>query len=120
MGSFLTKYIMFEPNKYRGVIFDGTEDLQNLKGNWLVFSKMTWGIWQIFTRALGKSKNWDFDGILLSKEEMHKLKIYRGVMCHDSEERCKIWTGISLSLQNWHEEFGEFLIQHSKVSKFAL
>ena len=33
MASFLTKYIMFEPNKYRGVIFDGTEDLQNLKGN---------------------------------------------------------------------------------------
>ena len=45
MASFLTKYIMFEPNKYRGVIFDGTKDLQNLKGNWLVFYKMTWGIW---------------------------------------------------------------------------
>ena len=35
--------------------------------NWLVLSKMTWEIWQIFTRALDKSQSWDFDGILLSK-----------------------------------------------------
>ena len=26
--------------------------IQNLKKNWLVIWKMTWGIWQIFTRAL--------------------------------------------------------------------
>ena len=30
--------------------------MQNLKENWLVFWKMTWRIWQIFTRAL-KSLN---------------------------------------------------------------
>ena len=29
-------------------------------------------------------------------------------MCHDIEEWCKIWKGIDLSVQNWHEEFDEF------------
>ena len=30
--------------------------IQNLKEKWLVVSKTTWGIWQIFTRALKVSK----------------------------------------------------------------
>ena len=30
--------------------------MQNLKKNWLVVWKMTWGIWQIFTRALESLK----------------------------------------------------------------
>ena len=37
--------------------------------NWFVVWKMTRGICQIFTRALEKSQNWDFDRILLSKVE---------------------------------------------------
>ena len=43
--------------------------MQNLKKNWLVVWKITWRIWQIFTRALEKSQNWDFDGVLLSKAQ---------------------------------------------------
>ena len=38
-------------------------------------------------------------------------------MCHDHEEWCKIWRGINLSFQNWHEEFDEFWPEHLKVSK---
>ena len=48
---------------------------------------------------------------------MYELKIYRGVMCHDDEEWCKIWRRIDLSFQNWHEEFDECWAEHSKVSK---
>ena len=43
--------------------------MQNLKKNWLVIWKMTWGIWQIFIRTTLKSQNWYFHGILLSKVE---------------------------------------------------
>ena len=39
---------------------------------------------------------------------MHELKTYIGAMCHDSEEWYKIWRGIDLLFQNWHEEFDEF------------
>ena len=39
-----------------------------------------------FHQSSGKSQNWDFDGILLSKQNMYELKIYRGVICPDNEE----------------------------------
>ena len=38
-------------------------------------------------------------------------------MCHENEEWCKIWRGIDLSFQNWHEEFEEFWPKHLKVSE---
>ena len=38
-------------------------------------------------------------------------------MCHDNEEWIKIWRGIALSVQNWHEEFDEFWAEHSKISR---
>ena len=36
-------------------------------------------------------------------------------MCHDNEW-CKIWTEIYGSVQNGHEEFNNFWLQHSKIS----
>ena len=48
---------------------------------------------------------------------MYELKIYRGVLCHDIAEWCKIWRGIDLSFENSHEEFDKFWLEHSKVSK---
>ena len=48
---------------------------------------------------------------------MYELKIYKVVMCYDNEEWHKIWKGIDLSVQNWHEEFDKFSPEHSKISK---
>ena len=48
---------------------------------------------------------------------MNELKIYREVMCHDNEEWSKIWGGIDLPFQNWHEEFDELWLEYSAVSK---
>ena len=50
---------------------------------------------------------------------MYEPKIYKGDMCHDNEEWCKIWIGMDLSFQNWHEEFDEFWPEHSQVSKMC-
>ena len=86
--------------------------MQNLKKNWLVVWKMTWGIWQILIRTLESVKIWTLIGSLCPKKKMHELKIYRGV-----EEWWKICSGIDFSFQNWHEEFGKFSSEHSKVSK---
>ena len=41
--------------------------MQNLKRNWLVVSKLTWGIWRILTQALESLKNFHFNRLLLSK-----------------------------------------------------
>ena len=36
-------------------------------------------------------------------------------MCHDSEEWFNIWTGIDLSVQNWHEEFNKLWPENPKI-----
>ena len=48
---------------------------------------------------------------------MYELKLYKGIMCHDNEKRCKNWKQIYLLFQNWHEKFDEFWPEHSKISK---
>ena len=51
------KYIMFELKKgQRSYVWLYWILMQNLKENWLVLSKMTQGIWKIFTRALENLK----------------------------------------------------------------
>ena len=68
MDRFWPKYIMFDLKKYRGAIFHDTSVIQNLKKNWLLVLKMTWGIWLAnFHQSTWNSPNWDLDGILLSK-----------------------------------------------------
>ena len=51
---------------------------------------------------------------------LFELKRYRGVIFHDTEEWCKIWRKTDLWLGKWHEEFGKFSPEHSKVSKLGL
>ena len=83
-------------------------DLSNITFNSLVVWKMTWGIWQIFIWALESLKI----GILMRyfnpKLKKYELKLQRGVICHENEEWRKIWRGIDLSFQRWHEEFDKF------------
>ena len=87
---------------------------QNLKKNWPVVWKMTWAIWQIFTRALKSVKIGTLMGSFCLKQKMYQLKISRRVMCHGNEEWYKNWRGIDLSLSNWHEEFDKFWPEHLK------
>ena len=94
--------------------------MQNLKKNWLVVWKMTWGIWQIFTRALESLKIGILMGSFNPKLKKYELKIHRGVICHDNEEWRKIWRGIDLSFQNWHGEFDECWSEHLQVPKIFI
>ena len=56
MGCFWPKYIMFELKKVqRNYFWWHWRLIQNLKENWLVLSKMTWRIWQIFVHRLKNS-----------------------------------------------------------------
>ena len=48
---------------------------------------------------------------------MYEIKIYGRVMCHDNNEWSKIWRGLYLPVQNWHEKFGRFCLEHLKISK---
>ena len=51
---------------------------------------------------------------------MFDLKKFRGVIFHDTEEWCKIWRKTDLSFGKWHEKFGKFSPEHSKVSKLEI
>ena len=51
---------------------------------------------------------------------MYELKIYRGVISHGNENRCKTGRGIGFSYQNWLEYFVEFWPEHSKISKTCI
>ena len=114
------KYIIFELKNYIGVMFDGTEYWCKI---WrkidLCFQKWHKGFSKFSPEYIRKSKNWGFDGILLSKVGNVWLKIYKGVMYHENEEWFEIWRGIDLSVQNWHEEFDELWLEHSKISKIC-
>ena len=55
-------------------------------------------------------------GSFWAKYILFELKKYRGVIFHDIEEWCKIWRKTDLLLGKWHEEFGKFWPEHSKVS----
>ena len=92
-------------------------NLSNITFNWLVVWKMTWRIWQMFSKALRF-------GILMGSNnpnlKKYELKIHRGVTCHENEEWCKIWRGIDYSFQNWHEEFDESWPENLKVSKIFM
>ena len=70
MGFFWTKYIMFDLKKYRGVMFGSTEYWCNIwrKTN-LCFQKWHEEFSKFSPEHLRKSKNWNFDGVLLFKVE---------------------------------------------------
>ena len=59
-------------------------------------------------------------GCFWPKYIMFELKKYRGVIFHDTEEWCKIWRKTDLWFGKWHEEFGKFSPEHTKVSKLRL
>ena len=72
--------------------------MQNLKRNWLVISKLTWGIWWILTQALESVKNFHFNVLLLSKvyvvwakkssEELSFMKLKRDTKFGEKSIRC--------------------------------
>ena len=68
--------------------------MQNLKKNWHAVWKMTWRIWQIFTRALGSLKIGTLMGSFYPKLKMFQLKSYRRVMLWQ-------WRIMQILKRNW-------------------
>ena len=59
-------------------------------------------------------------GSFSPKHIIFELKTYRGVILHNTEEWFKVWRKTDLPFEKWHEEFGKFSPEHSKVSKLGL
>ena len=93
--------------------------MQNLKRNWLVSSKLTWGITN-FDEHLKISNICPLMGCLWPKYIMFELTKYIGVMFDGIEDWCKIWRKTDLYFQKWHEKFSKFSPEYCKVSKLGL
>ena len=97
MHSFWAKYKLFELRKYRGVIFHEIEEgCKNCREIDLLFQN-----WQkefdIFWHEESKvSKVFTLMRSFWVKYKLCELKKYRGVIFHETEERCKICRGIDL------------------------
>ena len=113
---FWPKYIMFKLKKYRGVIFPDT-------GEWCKISR---GIdlpvenWHVkFNEFWPKhskiSKICPLMGCFWPKYIIFELTKYKGVTFDGTENWCKVWRKTNMCFQKWHEEFGNFSPEHSKV-----
>ena len=83
--------------------------MQKSKKNWLVNSKLTWGIWQSLTRALENLKYLHFNCLPLTKVYNVWAKKVQGSY---------VWW--HFCFQKREEEFGKVLPEHLKVSKLGL
>ena len=88
--------------------------IQNLKRNWLYSPKLTWGIWQILTRALKNLKNLHFNGLLLNKVyNVWAKKKHRRVLFNSTEYWCNI-------LRKTDLRFLKIFVYRLKNSNFTL
>ena len=125
MGCFWPKYIMFELKKCRKVRFDHTEYWCKIwRKNDLWFQKWHRNLANFYQSMFESLNIGTLMGSFYLKYKMCELKIYRGLLCHENGEWCKIWREIDLSVQNWHEELWpehpNFDPSTSKSQKFAL
>ena len=70
MGCFWPKYVIFDLEKYRAVMFDSSEYwCKTWKKTDLCFPNWHEEYSTFSPEHVQKSKNWDFDGIIISKVE---------------------------------------------------
>ena len=118
MGSFWTKYILFELKKYRGVIFHETEEGYKIwRGIDLSFQNWHKEFDKFWPEHSKVSKIFTLMGFFWAKYIFFELKKYREVIFHETEEGYKIWRGINMSFKSWHKKFNKFWPERLKVSK---
>ena len=80
-GLLLTKLYNVWAKKEQGrYVWLHSRLMQCLKENWLVFPKLTWGIWQIFTRALESLQTETLIAYFCQKWKCMSLK-FTGELC---------------------------------------
>ena len=115
------KYIILDLKKYKGVTFDDTEYWCTIWGkidSYFQKCHEEFGKFLLEDLKVSKSGLW-WDPFIQSGVCIYELKIYKGLMCHENEEWCKIWRGIGLPAQNWHEEFEELWPKHLEISSIC-
>ena len=111
-GIFITKvYNVWAEKVHTSYLSWHWRVFQNLNINWFVERYLA--NFHQSTEKFQILRLW-WDPFVQSRNCM-SLKFSRGTMSHDNEEWYKIWRGIDLLFQNWHEEFDEFWPRHLKI-----
>ena len=79
---------------------------------------MTRGIWWNLLRTVASLKICTLVCYFCRKYIIFEPKKYRGVMCHNTEEWCKLWRGTDLCFEKWNDKFGEFWPNTRKPQNF--
>ena len=116
-GLLWAKYILFELEKNIGIIFYETEEGCRIwRGISLSFKHWHKELVKIWPEHSKVSNTFILMGFFWAKYIFLELKENIEIIFHETEEGTKIWGGIDLSFQNWHEKFDKFWPEDSKVS----
>ena len=103
MGYFCPKYMRFELEKYRGVIFHDTEQWCKIWINPdLVVSKMAWRIRWTFITAPKSLKNCTLMHSFCRKHTLFQLENFRGItLKRVAKFKRKLTCGLKNDIRNW-------------------
>ena len=95
--------------------------MQNLKENGLSLSKMTWGIWEIFTRALESLKIWTWWDSFIQSRECMSLKFTGELFVMTMKKKCaKLEEELTCHFKIDMRTLMNFDLSTQKSQKFAL
>ena len=83
-------YIVWAKKVQRSYLSSSWKGIQNLESNRLVVSKLPSGIRQNLTRAVESFKNFILMSSCSAEYILFELKMYRGVISHETEKGYKI------------------------------
>ena len=114
----LSKAYIAWAKKNRGGIFHETdEEYEIWRGIELLFQNWHKEFDEFWPEHSKVSRIFILMGSFCTNFVLFELKKYRGIISHHIEEWCKICRKTDLWLGKWHEDFGKFSPEHSKVSK---
>ena len=112
---------MLEPKIYRGVISDGTEEWWKIwRGIDLLFPNWHKEFDKFWLENSKVSKVYTLMHCFWPNYIMFELKKYIIVIFHDTRVWFILPRKIDLWFGKWHEEFGKFSPEHTKVSELGL
>ena len=121
MCCFWGKYILFEFQKYRGVIFHETEEGYKIwRGIDLSFQNWHKEFDKFWSEHLKVSKIFILMCSFWAKYILLELKKYRGVISHETKEEHKIWKEIKLSFQIDIRNLTNFDLSTEKPQRFHI
>ena len=94
--------------------------MQNLMKNWLFLSKITWGIWEIFTRALESLKIWTLMRCFIQSRKCMTLKFTGELFVMTMKSDAKLEEELTCRFKTEMRNMTNFDRGTQKSQKFAL